>query len=378
MKHGLEKNYFRFCTFKNRIQKYSCFVKNLIHDFLVYPKYTFKGICHIFKHYPGLKLGVVNYLDVRDFFGLKLDVIHSPFSTPRVLDKVYLLSKVLNVPFNLCFRAHDIYENDNFHEVQKRSHIIKEALKVITISEYNRDYMRKLTDIGDIEIIHSAINLDYFSPGNGKKSPNLIITVSRLDDEKGINFLINACHILNKRNIDYECTIIGEGPEKTKYEKLIHSLNVPNIKFINYLPYDEIKELLNRSTVFVLPCIIGTRGQRDILANVLKEAMAMQVPVITSNVCGIEELVDDGINGILTLQKDPEAIADAIERIFSNPETGRRIGEEGRKKIEIDFNIKIEAGKLEKILMNVVGQKYTEAYRKDESEMEETYVKRKR
>ena len=129
--------------------------------------------------------------------------------------------------------------------------------------------------------------------------------------EKGINYLLEACHILNKRKIDYECTIIGEGPEKKNYEKLIDELKIPGINFIDYLPYNKINEHLNRSTVFVLPCVIAPDGKRDILANALKEAMAMQVPVITSKICGIEELVDDGINGILVPPQDPEAIADA-------------------------------------------------------------------
>jgi glycosyltransferase involved in cell wall biosynthesis len=123
-------------------------------------------------------------------------------------------------------------------------------------------------------------------------------------------YLVEACYILHKRNINYECTIIGEGPVIDTYKKLIdekiNELQIPNITFMNYLTYSDIKEYLNRSSVFVLPCIIAPNGERDILANALKEAMAMQIPVITSNICGIEELVDDGISGILTSPGDPE------------------------------------------------------------------------
>jgi glycosyltransferase involved in cell wall biosynthesis len=347
--NGLAGNYYRFSSFKNRKQKYFYFIKNLIYDFFVYPTYAVRGVIYILKNYPGPKYGVVDYLDVRALFGSGIDIIHSPFSTPRVIDKVYLLSNILNVPFTLCFRAHDIYDGDNFSEALKRFDMIKKASQIITIADYNKKHIQSKIDIEDIEVIHSALNIDYFKPEDGKRSHRSIVTVCRLSEEKGIIYLIEACHILNKRKIDYECIIIGEGRERENYERLIRMWEVPNIKFTGYLQYDEIKEYLNLSTVFVLPSIASASGLEDVLSNALKEAMAMQVPVITTKVHAIEELVDDGINGILVPQHDPEAIADAIAKILNNPDLGNQMGEEGRKKIEKGFNIKIETGKLEEI-----------------------------
>jgi len=80
----------------------------------------------------------------------------------------------------------------------------------------------------------------------------------------------------------------------------------------------------------------------------------MEIPVITSRICGIEELVDDGISGVLVPPGDPQAIADAVEKIFSQPDLARKMGEEGRKKIEKDFNVKIEARKLDEIFRDSV------------------------
>ena len=87
-----------------------------------------------------------------------------------------------------------------------------------------------------------------------------------------------------------------------------------------------IKEHLNHATVFVLPCEIAPDGKRDVLANALKEAMAMQVPVITSNVCGIEELVEDGINGMLVPPQNPEAIAACHRKIDESPRSNNNNG----------------------------------------------------
>jgi glycosyltransferase involved in cell wall biosynthesis len=351
IKNGLNRQLHRFSIHNNRKQKYIDFLKGLIHDLFVHPICATKACFYLLKNYPNLKYGVTDYLDVRNFIDSGIDIIHSPFSTPGIIDKVYLLSKILNLPFTLCFRAHDIYQGNNFHEATKRIAVIKEAAQIMTIAVYNRDNIKNNLDIDkDIEIIHSAIDPEFFKAKDLSRSPKSIIAISRLSDEKGIIYLIEACHILHTRGIDYECTIIGEGREKKACQKIIVERHLFNIHLIDYLPNDAIKEHLDHATVFVLPCEIGSDGRRDILANALKEAMAMQVPVITSNVCGIEELVDDGINGILVPPKSPEAIADAIEKIMNRPDHGRKMGEEGRKKIEQEFNIKTEVGKLEIIL----------------------------
>ena len=320
-KHGLDKHFQGFFIVKSRKQKYSNFFKWLIHDTLVYPSWAMKACWHLLIIHPNLKCGVEDYLDIRNFIDSGIDIIHSPFSTPRIIDKVYSLSKMLNVPFTLCFRAHDIYHRDNMHEAAKRIAFIKQAAQIMTIAVYNRDNINKNLPIDkDIEIIHSAIDLGVFHAKEASRSHNAIIAVSRLDDQKGIIYLIKACHILFARGIDYECTIIGEGPEKKACQEYIAEQRIPKIHLIDYLPNEAVKEYLNHATVFVLPCEIAPDGKRDVLANALKEAMAMQVPVITSNVCGIEELVDDGINGLLVPPQNPEAIADAIEKILKHPE----------------------------------------------------------
>jgi glycosyltransferase involved in cell wall biosynthesis len=357
MKNGLAENYYSLASFRNRKQKYFHFIKSLLRDLFTHPILAFKALNYIFKAYPSPKYGVVDYLDVRSFFSAGIEIIHAPFSTPRVIDKVYLLAKILTVPFTLSFRAHDIYEGSNLNEAQKRIDKIREASHIVTISDYNRRYIKDSAGFDkEIDIIHSAIDPDMFMPQGLDRAFNSIISVCRLHEQKGLIYLIRACHILNKRNIKYECTIIGEGPDKGKYEKLIDELQVPNIRFIDFISYEGVKEHLMHSTVFVLPCIIASDGKRDILANSLKEAMAMEIPVITSAICGIEELVGEGVNGILVPPHDAESIADAIGKIFKDPEHGYEMGKAGREKIKRDFNVKIEVGKLEKIFKKTVAQ----------------------
>ena len=88
----------------------------------------------------------------------------------------------------------------------------------------------------------------------------------------------------------------------------------------------------------------------------MKEAMAMELPVITSNISGIEELVDDGINGILVPPKNPEAIANAIIKLFSNCDLRIKMGQEAREKIKREFNAKNEVRKLENVFNKIVNK----------------------
>ena len=96
---------------------------------------------------------------------------------------------------------------------------------------------------------------------------------------------------------------------------------------------EALRTVYAQSTVFTLPCQIAENGDRDGILNVLAEAMAMQLPVVSTEVSGIPEIVRHGINGLLVAEKEPVAIADAIEAIFRNPDYARRLGEAARNTI---------------------------------------------
>lgn len=358
IKYGLDKSFFEFSRVKTRRQKYGLFVSKLLYDFFTHPIYVVKACLYIFKNYPSFKYGIVDYLDVQQFFHEEIQLIHSPFSIPSIIDKVSLLSHILNIPYTLSFKAHDIWQGNNLAESMKKTKKITGASKIFTIANFNKKYLEEQLDLnGKLDVIHDALDIEFLKPSKSQREQNSIIAVSRLHPEKGLIYLIRACHILYQRKVDYTCTIIGEGPEKIAYEKLIDELKVPNIRFTGYLSYDQVKQKLQVPAVFVLPSIIDSDGLGDILPNGVKEAMAMQVPVVTTNMRGIGELVVDGVSGILVPPGNPQAIADAIERIISQPDLGRKMGEAGRKKIQRDFNIKTEVGKIEQIFIDAISQK---------------------
>ncbi len=358
MEHGLDKRFYGFSKVSTRREKYRIFFSKLFYDVLTHPIYVVKACLYIQKNYPSFKYGIIDYLDVRQFFSAGIQSIHSPFSIPSIIDKVSLLAHISNTPYTLSFKAHDIWQGNNLSESKKKTKQIKGASRIFTIAKFNKTYLEPQLGLNeDIDVIHDALDVEFLKPTNSKRVQNSIIAVSRLHPEKGLNYLIRACHLLCQRKVNYTCTIIGEGPEKKSYEKLIDELNVPNILFAGYLSYDQVRQQLQYPSVFVLPSIIDSDGLGDILPNGVKEAMAMEVPVVTSDMRGIGELVVDGVSGILVPPGNSQAIADAIERIFNQPDLGKKMGEEGRKKIQRDFNIKTEVGKIEKIFLEAISQK---------------------
>lgn len=353
--HLNHKTHLRVTTNQSRKKRFINFIRIIFSDFIKRPLITFKSIYYLLKIYDKMGLGIEDFFDIRPLLASKYDVIHAPFSTPKIIDKVYYLSKVLNIPYTLSFRAHDLYESDHFDNALKRRNIISKASKLITISDYNKSLLEKRLGLNkEIDVIHGAVNFSFFKPDNTQKKENSIISVCRFHEQKGIIYLIKACRILNQRGVSFNCTLIGEGPEKGYYKKAISDLRIPNIFFLDYLNREKVKAKLSESTIFVLPCVIAENGARDILSNAIKEAMAMRLPVITSDICGINELVKDGLSGILVPPKNPLAIANAIEDLFNNKKLRKKMGEAGMKKIEKEFNIKKEAKKLESVFRQVV------------------------
>lgn len=341
---------------QKRSEKLVKFILAVLKDLLKRPFITLRHLAFIPKHYNRIGAGVDDYFDMRALMNTKYDILYSSFSTPSMIDQIYFLSQVLQVPFVLAFRAHDMYENENLNEIILREKKIKKAAAIVTISNLNKDHAKRHF-LGDreVQVIHSAVDLDFFTRKDvPAKRKNSIIAVARFHEQKGLIDLVRACHILANRNIPFTCTLIGSGSEEKKYSEEIDALNIPNISIINYLDREGVRLELSKASVFVLPCVVAKSGLRDILPNALKEAMAMELPVVTSDTCGIDELVEDGRSGILTPPGNPEALADALERLLADEEMRDEMGKEGRAKVEHDFNIAVEIKKLERVFLNAI------------------------
>ncbi|HEY5687863.1 MAG TPA: glycosyltransferase, partial [Yeosuana sp.] len=119
------------------------------------------------------------------------------------------------------------------------------------------------------------------------------------------------------------------------------------------LGHDDLIELYKSATMFVLPCRVLENGDRDVIPNVIKEAMAVGIPVITTSIPAMEEIIDDNKSGLLAPPENPDLLSKSIEKLFNDKALRLRLSFAARKKIEDRFNINNTIGRLSDLLLSL-------------------------
>ena len=264
--------------------------------------------------------------------------IHSHYAASISTKYAMLVSMLTGIPYT--FTAHGWYDIFTYPP-QDFGLRAEKAKAVVTVSSFNKDciHQRFKVPLEKIKVIHCGVDVSYFTPNTRER--DLILSVARLHPVKGLRYLIEACYIVKKRGLDFRCIIVGEGSEERNLRKLLSERGLDgNIELVGAKIQDEILKYYHKAKMLILPSIA------EGLPVTLMEAMACKVPVIATRVCGIPELVEDGVNGFLVPPKDPQKLADAIEILLKDPELCRRFGEEGRRKVEREFNLEKQVRKL--------------------------------
>ncbi|MBM4079327.1 MAG: colanic acid biosynthesis glycosyltransferase WcaL, partial [Planctomycetes bacterium] len=160
-------------------------------------------------------------------------------------------------------------------------------------------------------------------------------------------FLVRACALLRDQGRKFRCQIVGEGEERGRLEALIADLRLQEaVELVGALPHDEVVKRLDAATVFVMPSVIASDGDRDGLPNVLLEALAMEVPSVASNVSAIPELIRDGETGLLVPPRDERMLAARIGELLDSPALRQKLAANGRREVEQRFDVDRNAGEL--------------------------------
>ena len=164
-------------------------------------------------------------------------------------------------------------------------------------------------------------------------SKPLILLVCRHDGRKGINFLLHAFAILNKRGVKYSGLIAGAGPLLKKHQQLAKKLKLSNIKIPGFV--SDTRPFFKRASLFVFPSLEEGSSSLAIL-----EAMQQGMPIVSTNVDGIPEDLTNGKSAILVPPKDPEALADGMEKLLNDPKLAKKLGRQAKIRYYQKFNIK--------------------------------------
>ena len=175
----------------------------------------------------------------------------------------------------------------------------------------------------------------------------MIVSVGRLIEKKGFSDLIEACRVLVESGCKFRCEIIGEGPlENVLHAQIERSGLRDTVTLAGAQAQAEIKRRLAAASLFVLACTTDSSGGSDNLPTVIMEAMATGLPVVSTTLAGIPEMVQPGVTGDLVSPNDPRSLARAIEQIINNPKRSREFGENGFTRAHQIFSIETSVRKL--------------------------------
>lgn len=169
--------------------------------------------------------------------------------------------------------------------------------------------------------------------------PIKILSIARLTEKKGISVAINACLLLKQQNVDFDYTIIGDGPLRKELESQVANLGLgEKIAFLGAQTQETVSEYLNNSDVFLLPSVTALDGDMEGIPVALMEAMAIGIPVISTFHSGIPELIEDRVSGFLVNENDAASIAGVISEIIDNPGVLPDICRNAKHKIDNEFD----------------------------------------
>lgn len=270
---------------------------------------------------------------------------HAHFASSATSVALYL-NRLMGLPYSFTAHAKDIYSDGVSSDVLERK--LRSAAFAVTVSEYNREYLAPFGGGEKVWRIYNGLDLQQFSPnGAHPDDPPLVLAVGRLVEKKGFEELIRACALLRRDGRRFRCLIVGKGEREEALQSLIREMELEGwAELAGPMPREALLELYPRASVVVAPCVVGADGNRDGLPTVLIEAMALGVPVVSTDVTGIPELVEHGRTGLLAPQHDPEGLAAEIRRVLDDPAAARELARRGRERVEREFDLRENVAQL--------------------------------
>ncbi|MEP6602126.1 MAG: glycosyltransferase family 4 protein, partial [Nitrospirota bacterium] len=170
--------------------------------------------------------------------------------------------------------------------------------------------------------------------------PTTILSVGRLVPFKGFEILLEACAELDRRNFDFRCEIVGDGPLREKLAAMIVEFRLRSrVELCGSLSQADVYSKLRKCDIFALASVVDIDRASDVFPTVIMEAMACARPVVSTRLAGIPESVVDGLTGLLVPPGDWGEFADALDKLVRDPALRKRMGDAGRHRMETDFNV---------------------------------------
>ncbi len=252
----------------------------------------------------------------------------------------YWIHKFFPITFSFTAHANDIFAPRDFEIGLDK--LVGAARVIVTETDYAAQFLRERFPEHSHRIyrIYNGLNLAEFGRTDFSSTPPLIVAVGRLIAKKGFADLIRACGLLAERGRLVQCEIIGEGPLEDELRAQIDQLNLQDrVALSGAKPQREVRQRLAAASVFVLPSVLDAEGGMDNLPTVIMEAMATGLPVISTDIGGIPEMLIQNETGFLVRPGDAGALAGAIEKVIDDRPLAQRLGHAGCQRAQELFSI---------------------------------------
>jgi glycosyltransferase involved in cell wall biosynthesis len=245
-------------------------------------------------------------------------------------------ARLAGVPYALSAHAKDIWLTEP-DELEAK---VRDAATVLTCTEQSREYLDKLVGgATEVHRIYHGVEVPQTLPAVERSKPPVVLAVARLVEKKGLEILVRAAALLQERGADFMVRIAGEGPEWARLQRLAHEVGVADrVRFLGPLMEPEVSAEYSRAAAFALPCQVLASGDRDGLPNVVVEAMAHGLPVVSTTLAGVREAVVDGESGLLVAPRDEVGLANALERVLSDESLRGQLAAGARRRAEERFD----------------------------------------
>lgn len=266
-------------------------------------------------------------------------------------------SLLSGLPFSFTAHAKDIYLPElnpgNILPLKMRR-----AEFITTCTKANESHLHTVEpNSAPLHTIYHGLDTKQFSPlQTSNSNPSIVLSVGRFVEKKGYKFLVEACRILKAQGYKLGCHIVGGGDAES-IKSIVCELQLEDTIFIHSaVTQEELRQIYQRATVFALACQIIENGDRDGIPNVMAEAMAMELPIVSTDISGIPELVENRVDGLLVPQKNSVALAEAIAELLNDEAMRKRLGKAAREKILKVFDAEVTIVELQKLFQTCLNK----------------------
>lgn len=257
-----------------------------------------------------------------------------------------LAAHLAGIGYSITFHGWPVFFDAKYYRVKEK---VLGARFSRAISYFCRSQLMMYSECDDpsiFKVVHCGLSLEKYNYRPPKETVRRIFCAARFSPQKGLNFLIHAIKLLVESGHDLELRLAGDGVRKGQLTNLARELGISErVHFLGFLSEDEVIRELQECDLFALPSFV------EGLPVCVMEAMAIGVPVISTNIAGTSELVEHGVTGLLVRPSDSQALADAVVRMANDYNFRLRASELGRKMVTDEFDLEKECAKLNTFLL---------------------------